>query len=291
MSSSLRDSRYLFAYSLPLAAFVGVFYQGWWTWLTPAYVFGLVPFLEWLHTPAPAASEPATTAPVRRSAFFDWLLYLNVPLQYGLLFYYLHVLTHQFLTGWEVAGMVFSVGICCGALGINVAHELGHRAQRAEQRLAQTLLLSTLYLHFFIEHNRGHHRHVATPLDPATALFNEPFYRFLRRSVVGEYRSAWLLERTRLDRQAVPIWSGQNQMLQFLGAQIGALALVGFAFGWVGLLAWVGAAAVGVVLFQLVNYVEHYGLLRRRTAAGAYERVQPHHSWNSEHALRRFGGR
>lgn len=287
MNGSLRDSRYLLAYSVPLAAFAGLAGLGWWTWLTPAYVFGLVPLLEWLHQPKPAGTEPATS-PGQRSVFFDWLLYLNVPLQYGLLLCLFYVLTQHALTGWEVVGAIFSVGICCGALGINVGHELGHRSKKGEQRLAQALLLSTLYMHFFIEHNRGHHRHVATPLDPATARFNEPFYRFLMRSVVGEYCSAWELECTRLARQSVAVWAGQNQMLQFLTMQGVALGLVGAGFGLMGLLAWVGASAVGVVLFQLVNYVEHYGLLRRRTLAGAYERVQPHHSWNSEHTLGRI---
>ena len=197
-------------------------------------------------------------------------------------------MAHVTLTGWEMAGLVFSFGICCGSLGINVAHELGHRPRRYEQLLAQTLLLSTLYLHFFIEHNRGHHRHVATPLDPATARLYEPFWQFMPRAVWGEYRSAWHLEQERLTRQQRSAWSWQNLMLRFQVAQVALILVVGLVFGPKALLAWLGAAAAGVVLFQLVNYVEHYGLLRRRTEKGNYERVQPHHSWNSEHAMGRI---
>ena len=127
-----------------------------------------------------------------------------------------------------------------------------------------------------------------TPLDPVTARLHEGYWHFLPRAVMGEYRSAWALETERLRRQGQPWWSASNQMLQFQGAQ--ALLAVGVlaVFGPWGLLAWLGAATVGYVLFQLVNYVEHYGLLRRQTAPGLYERVQPHHSWNSEYPLGRI---
>lgn len=281
------ELRYLGAYTVPLTAAVGLWQGGAWTWLTPLYVFGLVPLLE-LRRPPQAPPELPNEDSRRKQQLFSWLLYLNVPLQYGLLALFLYIITSRPHAPLEAAGLVFSFGICCGALGINVAHELGHRSRTYEQLLAQALLLSTLYLHFFIEHNRGHHRHVATPLDPATARLHEPFWRFLPRAVAGEFRSAWHLEQERLSRQHLPAWSWHNQMLRFQVYQGLLVLAIGLAFGWLGLLAWLGAAAVGVVLFQLVNYVEHYGLLRARTASGAYERVQPHHSWNSEHALGRI---
>ncbi|GAA4020856.1 alkane 1-monooxygenase [Hymenobacter glaciei] len=288
MSLSFRDLRYLLAYTLPLSAAAGLWWGGVATWLTVAYAFGLVPLLEWLRHPAPPIANAPAATEARRHAFFDGLLYLNVPLQYGLLAYFLHTLATRGFTAVEIAGAVSSVGICCGALGINVAHELGHRARGWEQRLAQALLLSTWYPHFFIEHNRGHHRHVATPADPVTARLHEPFWRFLPRAVFGEYRAAWALEAERLHRLGQHWWRPANQMLQFQAVQLGLAALVWAGWGPAGLLAWVAAAAVGYILFQLVNYVEHYGLLRRQTAAGSYERVQPHHSWNSEHALGRI---
>ena len=288
MSISFRDLRYLVAYTLPLTAVIGLRWGGAATWLTLAYAFGLVPLLEWLRAPAPPTPNAPAATEARRHAFFDGLLYLNVPLQYALLAYFLHTLATRGFSGAETAGAVCGVGICCGALGINVAHELGHRAHGWEQRMAQALLLSTWYPHFFIEHNRGHHRHVATPADPVTARLHEAFWRFLPRAVLGEYRSAWALEAERLRRLGQPWWNPGNQMLQFQAVQLGLAALVWAWVGPAGLLAWLGAAAVGYALFQLVNYVEHYGLLRRQTAPGTYERVQPHHSWNSEHALGRI---
>ncbi|WP_046245826.1 alkane 1-monooxygenase [Hymenobacter terrenus] len=288
MLSRFRDLRYLFAYTLPLTAALGLVLGGAFTWLTLAYTFGLVPLVEWLRPPVRVEAGVAAATETKRHIFFDGLLYLNVPLQYGLLAFFLYSLQNQNFSAFEIAGAIFSVGICCGALGINVAHELGHRSRGWEQRLAQALLLSTWYPHFFIEHNRGHHRHVATPLDPVTARLDEAFWRFLPRAVLGEFRSAWDLEVERLRRQDRALWSVGNQMLQFQMVQVLLAGLVVGWFGLAGLLAWLGAAVVGYVLFQLVNYVEHYGLLRRQTRPGQYERVQPHHSWNSEHALGRI---
>ena len=288
MYTSARNLRYLFAYTLPLTAAVGLWLGGAFTWLTLAYAFGLVPLIEAVVRPTPAVAGVAAATETKRHPLFDGLLYFNVPLQYGLLAYFLHTLATRNFSVAETAGAVLAVGICCGALGINVAHELGHRTRTWEQRLAQALLLSTWYTHFFIEHNRGHHRHVATPADPVTARMHEAFWRFLPRAVVGELRSAWELEAERLQRQGQSAWSWANQFLQFQAVQLLLAVAVAVFFGRSGLLAWLAAAAVGYVLFQLVNYVEHYGLLRRQTAAGTYERVQPHHSWNSEHPLGRI---
>ncbi|GAA4354001.1 alkane 1-monooxygenase [Hymenobacter saemangeumensis] len=288
MLPTFRDLRYLLAYTVPGTALLGLVLGGAWTWLTLAYAFGAVPLLEWLLRPVPpVAGQPAATE-ARRHPFFDGLLYTNVPLQYGLLAFFLYRPSTGAFSAAETTGAIFSVGICCGALGINVAHELGHRARSWEQRLAQLLLLSSWYPHFFIEHNRGHHRHVATPHDPATARLHEGFWQFLPRAVLGEYRGAWALEAERLGREGKSRWSAGNQMLQFQAAQGLLAGLVLAFFGGQGLLYWLAAAAVGYVLFQLVNYVEHYGLQRQRTASGAYERVQPHHSWNSEHPLGRI---
>ena len=288
MPPALRDLRYLLAYTLPLTAALGLWLGGGFTWLTLAYAFGLVPLLEYLRSPAAPVPGVAAATETKRHAFFDGLLYLNVPLQYALLAFFLFTLKTRDFSTFETIGAILSVGICCGALGINVAHELGHRPLAWEQRLAQALLLSTWYAHFFIEHNRGHHRHVATPLDPVSARLHEPFWRFLPRAVGGEYRGAWALEAERLRRADQPFWTLDNQMLQFHFAQALLAGAVLLGFGFAGLLVWLAAAAVGYMLFQLVNYVEHYGLQRRQTANGVYERVQPHHSWNSEHPLGRI---
>ena len=284
----LRDLRYLFAYTLPASALAAVYLQGWWSFAAVAYGFGVVPLLDQL-VPRPRTNadgeEGGRTLP---DAVFDVLLYANVPILYALLAYALHTVTAVDLATYERVGLALSVGIIAGSLGINVAHELGHRPRRFEQVLAQALLLPNLYTHFFVEHNRGHHRRVGTPEDPATSRFGESLYRFWVRSVWGGYVSAWRLEADRLRRAGRAPFGLDNQLVVFTVLQAGYLGLVTWLFGLTGLLFAVAVAAVGVLLLESVNYIEHYGLQRRLLPSGRYEPVTPRHSWNSEHELGRI---
>ncbi|MDX2285681.1 MAG: alkane 1-monooxygenase [Bacteroidia bacterium] len=282
------DLKYLFAYLIPLLVGVSLYLRGPWVFLALAVVFGLVPVIE-SRLPADAENHPPEAEAARaRSRFFDLLLYLNVPIQYGLLGYYLWIAAAQPLAAYEWAGMILTMGLACGVLGINVAHELGHRKPPHEQRMAQALLLTSLYLHFFIEHNRGHHRHVATPLDPATARHGEPLYAFWLRSVTGSFRSAWRLEAQRLAKAGRPAWTWDNQMLRFQLIQAACILGIFALGGWKAGLAFLAAAAVGFLLLETVNYLEHYGLERRMIRPGVYERVMPRHSWNSDQIIGRI---
>jgi alkane 1-monooxygenase len=188
----------------------------------------------------------------------------------------------------ELVGMTLTMGVSCGVLGINVAHELGHRSRKAEQFMAKLLLLSSLYMHFFIEHNRGHHKNVSTEEDPASAPYGMALYPFIVRSVVRGWLGAWKLEARRLEREGRPVWSLRNEMLRFQLIQFGSCAAVLLAFGWKGLTGFVLAAILGWILLEVVNYIEHYGLRRRKKENGHYERVLPGHSWNSDHPVGRL---
>ncbi len=181
------------------------------------------------------------------------------------------------------------MGLACGALGINVAHELGHRTKKYEQVMAKTLLLSSLYMHFFIEHNRGHHKNVSTPIDPATSRLNETFYSFWVKSVFGGWMSAWHLESHRLKKMKQNFWNPiHNEMLRFQIIQIAFVAAIYLVFGWVGTLGFIASSIIGFSLLEIVNYIEHYGLMRKQLPNGSYEKVKPHHSWNSGHELGRI---
>jgi len=168
-----KDAKYLLAYIMPLSAFWGVATGGIWSFAAIFVGFVAILMLEQM-LPASAENNPPEIEPERsRKRLFDWLLYANVPLLYGLIAYYLHTLATADLTSLEITGMTCSVGLIVGTSGINVGHELGHRHNRLEQFLAKSLLLPALYLHFNIEHNRGHHKNVATDADPASARFGE----------------------------------------------------------------------------------------------------------------------
>lgn len=283
-----QDLKYLLSFTPALATYIALTQAGAWAWLTIFYAFGFIPFLElfFAGTTENIRAEEETEKKGRR--FFDVLLWLNVPIVYGLLYLFLLQMNNPHLNWIEKTGMLMSMGTILGASGINVAHELGHRSNRWEQFLAKLLLLSSQYMHFFIEHNKGHHKYVATLQDPATARLGESLYAFWVRSVRDSYRSAWNIEAEKLAKKSLPTWSIHNQLLQFALAQLTLIAAIGFVFGTFAMLMYVLAAMGGALLLETVNYLEHYGLRRKEIAQGVFERVMPHHSWNSNHSLGRI---
>ena len=172
-----------------------------------------------------------------------------------------------------------------GGVGINTAHELGHKKDSLERWLSKITLAQTCYGHFYIEHNRGHHVRVATPEDPASARFGETFWGFLPRSVFGSLRSSWELEAQRLRRAGKGPWHSSNDVLNAWAMSVVFYGVLIAVFG-VALVPYVVISAVfGFTLLETVNYLEHYGLLRQKTASGRYERCAPEHSWNSDHIV------
>ena len=218
---------------------------------------------------------------------YDLILYSIVPVQFALLYIYLHLVSQGQLAAYELVGLTLSMGYLCGIYGINAAHELGHRNTKFEHVLAQSLLLTSFYMHFFIEHNRGHHKKVGTPQDPATARKGETLYSFWIRSIFLGYRSAFLLEKNRLVRENKSWLTLSNQFIQFQIIQIVFIVLIGYQFGIQALVYYFISAGIGILLLEAVNYVEHYGLFRKEISPGVYERVEAQHSWNSDLPLGR----
>ena len=180
------------------------------------------------------------------------------------------------------------MGLQCGVYGINIVHELGHRSNRGQRLLGEILLLSSLEMHFLPYHNSGHHFNVATPNDPATARKGEWVYLFWFRSQIGSYLQAWKIESKRLNKKDQHWFSFSNKMVVYTLVQFALIIAIYYLFGWVVLLAFVMAATAGILLLETVNYIEHYGLLRKQIDEGKYEKVQHVHSWNSDHILGRI---
>jgi alkane 1-monooxygenase len=166
-------------------------------------------------------------------------------------------------------------------IAINTAHELGHKRASLERWLSKVALAQSGYGHFFIEHNRGHHVRVATPEDPASARLGESFWAFLPRTVWGSLTSSWELEKERLARTGSRPWTVKNDILNAWAMTVVLYAVLIAVFGWVVLPYLLIQAVVGASLLEVVNYLEHYGLLRRRREDGRYELTRPEHSWNS----------
>jgi len=284
----MKDLKYLAAFTLPISAVISIYYQGYRSFFTPFYAFVIIPVLEMLLPQDSSNINLDKRETKKNKVLFDWLLYLNVPIVYGLLIYALWLVSTQSVSTIEIIGLTFSLGIVLGTNAINVAHELGHRLKTKERYLGKMLLLPSLYMHFFIEHNFGHHLHAATPEDPATAKYNQTVYSFWFTSVIRQYISAWKLQSKLLKQNATHVFSPKNDMFWYLIIQTLYLMLVFLIFGPTGLLFALSAAIVGFLLLETVNYIEHYGLLRKKLPSGRYERVKEVHSWNSNHVVGRI---
>ncbi|WGD35798.1 alkane 1-monooxygenase [Olleya sp. YS] len=284
----MKDLKYLAAYSIPLIACIGLYFKGVFSFLTPIYAFVIIPILELLLPVETSNLEEEEVKNKLRKTIFDWLLYLNLPLVFGLLVWSFFIVNNQTLETYEFIGLVVSVGIVLGTNGINVAHELGHRQTTNERFIGKALLLPSFYMHFYIEHNFGHHLHAATPEDPATARYNQSVYSFWLTSTIRQYISAWKIQKKLLKNNNQHFFSIKNDMLWYTLLQLLYLVIVFFVFSKTVLLFAVLAGITGFIMLETVNYIEHYGLIRHKTKSGRYERVREMHSWNSNHVVGRI---
>jgi len=229
------------------------------------------------------SNPPESVVPkLEADPYYRFITMLHVPI----------VIATFIFCGWFVASYDLSIGgyiataLVAGYIGghgLNIGHELGHKKNKLDQWMAKIVLAPAAYGHFFIEHNRGHHKHVATPEDPASSKMGETIYTFAKRELPGAIYRAYCIERDRLKKAGKSPWSLQNEFLQTMVMTLGAYTAMGV---------WLGAEVIPYLLisafwsmWQLTsaNYVEHYGLLRQKLPSGRYERPQPHHSWNSNH--------
>ena len=188
------------------------------------------------------------------------------------------------LSWLEMIGLTLSTGLATGGAGITTAHELTHQ-RRFERGLAGVLLALVHYMHFGIEHVRGHHIHVGTPQDPVTAKRGESFYAFLPRALTGSWTSAWHIEADRLRRKDLTRWSWHNRMLRYAAITLALHGLAGLLWGWTGVAFFFAQGVIAVLQLECINYVEHYGLCRREISPGVYEPQAARHSWNANHRL------
>ncbi len=265
-------------------ALVSLTGSGLFWWFGPVFLYGLVPVIDYFAG-GDKENPPESLVPVlENDRYYRWITFAYIPIQYASTFFGAWMAVRGGLAGWEIAGLLVTVGIVNG-VGINTAHELGHKKEELERWLAKITLAPVAYGHFFVEHARGHHVRVATPEDPASSRMGESFWRFLPRSVIGSLRSAWHLEKDRLGREGKSVWHWQNHNLQAWAMTVVLFAGITLWLGWAALPFLLLQAAYGSALLENVNYLEHYGLMRRKGADGRYERCQPQHSWNSNNTV------
>lgn len=279
--------RYLWLFGLLIPAFplmgwalatltgLGVFF-----YIGPILILGIIPLID-LAVGIDRSNPPQDMIRLlEEDRYYRWITYAFIPLQYLVLVWGAWMWTYGGLSGFEMVGLALSVGTVSG-VGINTAHELGHKRVDLERWLAKIALAPSFYGHFYVEHNRGHHVRVATPEDPASAKLGESLYRFLPRTLVGSLRNAWRVEQPRFKRRNQSHWSIRNDVLNawLMSVVLWGALIVAFGLGVIPYL--LIQAIVGIALLEVVNYLEHYGLQRQREKTGRWERVRPSHSWNS----------
>ena len=289
--------RYLWLIGLVVPSLFFIAYGGWLLtgfgglfWIGPVVVLGIVPAID-LFVGLDRANPPDDVIEaLEADRYYRWITYLFLPIQYLGFGWAIYMIARGDPLGiggdlalWEKLGLAISIGMI-GGIGINTAHELGHKKESHERWLSKIALAPVFYGHFYIEHNRGHHVRVATPEDPASSRMGENFYQFWPRTVGGSLKSAWRLEKKRYARKNQHPFRIGNDVLN---------AWLMSAVLWGALVVWLGVgvapylllqAVVGFSLLEVVNFMEHYGMLRQKVGIGErqrYERVDPSHSWNS----------
>lgn len=253
------------------------------TWIGPVLLHVIIPLLDRIVGEDTSNPPEEVIAKLEKDPYYTLLVRAFIPLQYLATFVGAYLYTRKDTPWYDKLGIAVSVGIMNG-IAITNAHETGHKTNKLDQMLSHLVLAPTAYGHFRVEHNYGHHKRVATPEDPASSQMGESFWRFLPRTVIGGFKSAIDIEKARLARQGKGFWSIHNELLQGWAITAGLYGTLIAVFGRRVIPYIVIQAGYGFSLLEVINYIEHYGLLRQQVD-GKYERTQPEHSWNSNKVM------
>lgn len=294
--NSIRKIGFFMAFILPAALIAGYYLGDAWNLLAIGVAFVLIPVMDYFIGTTTYNVPEEKISLVSGDAYYRFVTYAWTWFQYAFLLWCFYVVTFGTLTTpLEWIGFTVGTGVVTGGIGITVAHELGHKKSAIERFYSKALLMTVCYMHFYIEHNKGHHVTVATPEDPATARKNETFYAFWVRSVFMGYVHAWKLENKRLERNGQQPFSAANMMIWYTLLPIVFICLVTLGFSlWAGQFVWqlpvffLAQSFIAFTLLEQVNYIEHYGITRKEVSPGRYERVTPVHSWNASHIVSNF---
>jgi len=294
--SLLKKLGFFAAFIIPALTVSGYYLGGGWNYSAVVFSFILIPLIDQF---AGIDKTNVTDDALRVKSeefYYRFVTYVWTYIQFSFVLWGCYVAgTGQLDSPIEWIGFTVSVALVTGGIGITVAHELGHKKSALERFYSKLLLMTVCYMHFYIEHNRGHHVLVATPEDPATAKRNESFYAFWVKSVFKGYAHAWKLEAESLAKKNLPVFHWKNNMIWFGLLPVLFCAALTLLFSvWKGQFLWeipvffFSQSILAFTFLELVNYVEHYGIIRKEISTGRYERVNPAHSWNASHLVSNF---
>ena len=246
--------------------------------------FGLVPILDAAIGSDRYNPRPDAEPQMARDQYYSWIAYSLIPAHYFLFAVTIWFVATQTAPLWSVLILIAGIGLINGNL-INVSHELGHKTDRRNRTMAKLALGLSGYGHFTLDHNRNHHVLVSTPEDTASARLGESVYAFATRELPGALIGGWRHEIQRLKRAGRPVFHWRNEILQVYGITIATSAVLVASFGWRVLPVIIVHHFFSWIALTIVNYIEHYGLLREKRGDGKYEPCTPRHSWNANHLV------
>ena len=278
--STRKKFAFFMVLQLPVQTVAGYLIE--FNWLSVLIVFLMIPVFDvFLGRDSSNPGRDEMNKLQNDRFFLLWPL-LWIPIQLFLLIAGGYIFVFESIPVYEKIGLLISVSLVTGS-GIIIAHEFGHRKSKWERSAAKILLGMVNYLHFYIEHNKGHHQMAATPDDPSSARLGENFYSFWVRSVSGSYMNAWAIENKRIKSKNLPWY--RNQMTWFSIIPF-FLTAVAFIFGgWQAVVYFLTQSFLAFSMLELINYIEHYGLTRKELSPGRFEKFSERHSWNANQRL------
>lgn len=282
----MRKFKYFGAYLIPLFGLFTFKSTGIYAFFGLFFLYVLVPILEQILPLSSYNLKKAEKELAKESSFFDLTLYLLVPLHLFVIYSFLITVSSANISTLDLTACVLMMGTILGVNGINVGHELGHKTNHPfKMFLAHVMLTTSIQNHFVTYHNSGHHRDIGTPEDFSSAKQGDNFYYFALRSQIGGYFKTWKLESKRLT--ALGKNKLINPMIIYTLIPLLFLTTIYFFFNFNTMLIYGITGIYGISVLEAQNYFAHYGLRRKKQENGRYEKVQPKHSWNSDHLIGR----
>ncbi len=276
----MKPWNYLILLILPAMVVAGYFLGGWWNFLVPVCCFAAYPISNLFLA---SSDDHAHSHIPYSSSGYSLVALTFVPVLLILTGWCIYTAGSLLMDKVTFTGLALSLGIVNGVLGFTLAHEFIHRFTKRHLAAGYLLLLQNNYMHYGIEHVCGHHIYACTPEDPHTARVGESLYAFLPRAIATTYKNAWKIEAKKLSRSSASLWSIHNRMLIFGALQLLLMLTILLSIGYKGLLFFLLQNMVAIVLLHVINYMQHYGLMRRITGSGHYEKLDEHHAWNTGH--------
>ncbi|MFQ3170557.1 MAG: alkane 1-monooxygenase [Oleispira sp.] len=254
--------------------------------ITVIIVFTLVPALDHIIGQDPVNPDEITQVPeLSKEVFYRILTLLCLPMQIATIFYGGHILMSTEMSWIGQFGWILSIGTVGAIVAINVGHELIHKDPIIEQWAGGLLFACVTYGGFKVEHVRGHHVHVSTPDDASSSRYGQSLYKFLPHAYLHNFLNAWNLEAKKLKRKGKGLLSFSNELIWWYSISFIFAAICGVLWGWTGVAYFFAQSFIAFSLLEVINYIEHYGLHRRKLNNGRFERTNVEHSWNSNFLL------